>query len=147
MSRIIRRKRRLPLRVEDIMSTPPITIDRNAKIRVAARLMHDNRVGSVLVVDDEGKLIGIVTERDIVFACAEGWSADQHEVWEIMTENPITIKPSDTIGVALEKMGETGVRHLPVVDDEGKPVGVVAFRDIANTILMLMEMGVIQPGL
>ena len=129
------------------MTTPPITIDRNARIREAARLMHDNRIGSVLVVDDEGKLIGIVTERDIVFACAEGWNADQHYVWEVMSENPITIKPKDTIGMALEKMGEAGVRHLPVVDDDNKPVGVVAFRDIANAILLLMEMGVIQPGL
>ncbi len=147
MSKIIRRRRKLPLRVEDIMSTPPVTIDRRAKIREAARLMHDNKIGSVLVVDEEGKLLGIVTERDIVFACAEGWKAEEHEVWEIMTENPITIRPSDTIGIALEKMGETGVRHLPVVDEHGRPVGVVAFRDIANTILMLMEMGVIQPGL
>ena len=120
---------------------------KSTKIREAARLMYEKRIGSVLVVDEEGKLVGIVTERDIVFACAQGWNADMHEVWEIMSENPVTVKPSDNVVAAMEKMRELGIRHLPVVDDQGKPVGMISFRDIMDLVLTLIEIGVFHPAL
>jgi CBS domain-containing protein len=141
------RRRRLPLRVEDIMVSPPVTVTKNTSIQDAARIMYEKRIGSVLVVDDEGKLVGIVTERDIVFACAQGWDASRHAVWEIMTENPATIRPSDNVVAAMEKMRQLGVRHLPVVDEEGRPVGMVSFRDIMDLVLMLVEIGVFHPAL
>lgn len=147
MSLLSRRKRKLPLRVEDIMVSPPVVVDRNTSIREAAKIMYEKRIGSVLVVDESMKLVGIVTERDIVFACSEGWDSAKHQVWEIMSENPITIKPSDNIIAAMEKMREVGIRHLPVVDDEGRPVGIVSFRDIMDFIMTLIEMGVFHPTL
>ena len=141
------RRRRLPLRVEDIMVSPPVTVSKNTSIRDAARIMYDRKIGSVLVVDDDGKLVGIVTERDIVFACAQGWDTSRHAVWEIMSENPVTVKPSDNVVTAMEKMRELGIRHLPVVDEQGRPVGMVSFRDIMDLVLTLIEMGVFHPTL
>ncbi len=141
------RRRRLPLRVEDIMVSPPVTLPKTAKLREAAKLMYEKRIGSVLIVDEEGRLVGIVTERDIVFACAQGWDAEKHEVWEVMSENPITVKPSDNVVSAMEKMREVGVRHLPVVDDKGRPIGMVSFRDIMDLVMTLIEIGVFHPTL
>ncbi len=139
-------RRRLPLRVSDIMSRPPAVIEETGLLIDAARIMHERDIGSVLVVDKEGVVRGIITERDVVAAIAHGFDPKTTRAWEIMTENPVTVREHERVSTALERITETGVRHLPVVDDKGKPVGVISFRDIANLILMLMEMGVIHPS-
>ncbi len=135
---LIRRRRKLPLRVEDVMSTPPIVIDRDEPIEKAAKLMCDNRVGSVLVVDKDRKLAGIITERDIVFAVASGKIGKGLPVWMFMTENPVTVTPQAPLTEALEKMRSINVRHLPVVDNEGKPVGALSIRDVVEAMVVLM---------
>jgi CBS domain-containing protein len=134
------KRRKLPLRVEDIMSTPPVVIELDATIADAARAMKSERVGSVLVVDKEGKLRGIVTERDIVFAVAEGWDLSARRVWEVMSENPIYVRPDEPLDEAVRKMRSLNVRHIPVVDEEGKPVGMVPFRDVLDTMMTLISL-------
>ena len=135
---LIRRRRKLPLRVEDVMSTPPIVIVRDEPIEKAAKLMCDNKVSSVLVVDKDGKLVGIITERDIVFAVASGKIGKGLPVWMFMTENPVTVTSQAPLTEALEKMRSINVRHLPVVDDEGKPVGALSIRDVVEAMVVLM---------
>ena len=137
---LLKKRRKLPLRAEDIMTQPPITTKLNTKIVEAAKTMIEKRIGSLLVVDDEGKLRGIITERDIVFATSQGWDPTQREVWEVMSENPITVTPDTDIVKVIEKMRTMDVRHMPVVDDEGKPVGVIASRDVLDTVLTLTEL-------
>ncbi len=128
---------KMKYRVIDIMSTPPITLDINASVKKAARLMFDNRIGSVLIVDEEEKLRGIVTERDLIYLVATGktTSVDEYPVWQIMTENPITIAPYEPVTRALAIMREANIRHLPVVDEENKPIGVISIRDVVNYIV------------
>ncbi len=123
-------------RVMDVMSTPPITVNINASVREAAKLMFDNRIGSVLVVDEENRLRGIITERDLIYLVAMGKTvnADEYPVWQIMTENPITISPHEPVTRALAIMREASIRHLPVVDEENKPIGVISIRDVVNYI-------------
>lgn len=123
------------------MSKPPILLHKNASVQEAAKLMFNNRIGSVLIVDDTGKLIGIVTERDLVYLVAMGklHLANEYPVWQLMTENPITAKPEDTIEEALARMKEINVRHLPVIDNEGKPIGVVSLRDIINFLIGMLR--------
>ena len=128
------------------MTRPPAVIEESGLLIDAARIMHERDIGSVVVVDGDGIVRGIVTERDIVASIAHGFDPKTTRVWEVMTENPVTIRENERVSTALEKITETGARHLPVVDDKGRPVGVISFRDIANLILMLMEMGVIHPG-
>ncbi len=129
---LFKRKRKFPLRVEDIMSTPPITVHRDTPIEDAAKIMYENNIGSVLVVDGEGKLVGITTERDLIYAIVDGKIGKRLPIWMIMTEDPITAKPDEPIIDAITKMKENNIRHLPVVDDERKPVGVISLRDITD---------------
>ncbi len=127
-------------KVRDIMSTPPITIKADASVQDAAKLMFENKIGSVLVVDDEGVLKGIITERDLVYIVASGKNivASKYPVWQAMTEDPITIEPEDPITRAIAIMKEANIRHLPVVDKDKKPIGVISIRDVVNYIIELI---------
>ena len=135
---LLRKRRAIPLRAEDIMTQPPVTVTMDTSLRKISEIMIDKRIGSVLVVDEEGKLRGIVTERDIVFACSQGWNADERKAWEVMTENPISVKRDENILEVIRKMRDVNVRHIPVVDEEGKPVGVISSRDVLDIILTIM---------
>jgi len=132
---LLRRRRNIPLRAADIMSQPVETVSPDDSLREAAKRMLDRRVGSLLVVGSDGKLRGIVTERDLLYACAEGWSCGNRRVWEVMTENPVTVSPDDSIVDVIRKMRDMGVRHIPVVDAEGKPVGIISARDVLDAVL------------
>ncbi|MDK2372257.1 MAG: CBS domain-containing protein [Candidatus Korarchaeota archaeon] len=136
---LLRRKRHLPLRVEDVMSTPPITVDKETPIEQAAKVMDDNRISSVMVVDKDGKLVGIFTDRDLRFAVAEGKVGKGLPIHMLMTENPITISPSDLVIDAMKKMRDADIKHLPVVDGEGKPIGMITMRDIIDVAWLLLE--------
>ncbi len=131
-------RKELPLLARDIMSSPALTVGEKTPLREAAKMMCENRVGSILIVGSDGKLRGILTERDVTCAA----SKEERElpvcdapVWEFMTPDPETVPPEAPITEVLERFRELGVRHLPVVDKEGKPVGVISIRDI----LALME--------
>jgi len=139
---LLLRRRRIPLRARDIMTTPPVTIGPDASIKDVARKMRTERVGSILVVDEEGKLRGIITERDLVFACSEGWNPEVKQAWEIMTEDPITVKPDEDIVTIIKKMRDANIRHIPVVDDNGKPLGMISARDILDFIMTLTGLGI-----
>jgi len=123
--------------VRDIMSQPAVTISMTTTIGEAAKKMCENRIGSLLVVDKEGRLRGIITERDLL--CAVGKDILSNPVWTIMTENPISIKPEAHLDEAIKKMTEVGIRHLPVVDKEGRPIGLVSVRDILGSIRLFMD--------
>jgi CBS domain-containing protein len=93
----------------------------------AAKLMKKGKVGAVLVVE-QGRLVGIFTERDAVFrVMARGLDPSSTALREVMTPDPITVAPDETFGYALLVMHEKGFRHAPVVED-GRPVGVVSAR-------------------
>ncbi len=134
----MRRRRAIPLRASDIMSQPVETITADASLKEAAARMFEKRIGSLVVVDEDGRLRGIVTERDILFACAEGWDCESRKVWEVMTENPVAVKPDDSLVDVIRRMRDLNVRHLPVVDDDGRPVGVISARDVLDAVLTLV---------
>ncbi|MCS7102793.1 MAG: CBS domain-containing protein [Candidatus Korarchaeum sp.] len=137
---LLRRKRELPLRVEDVMTSPAVTVKMNTPVEEAAKVMDEKRISSILVVDDSGKLVGIFTDRDLRFAAANGKIGKGIPIHMMMTENPITISPSDPITEALRKMRDADVKHLPVVDKENKPVGVIASRDVLDAVMILMQL-------
>ncbi|MCE4605726.1 MAG: CBS domain-containing protein [Desulfurococcales archaeon] len=131
---LLKKQRKIPLKVEDIMSVPPVTAPEDVTVSDVARLMHENRIGSILIVDNQGKLTGIVTERDITHACAMGIIGKETKVFAIMTENPITTSPQELIEEAYKKMKTSNIRHLPVVDRDGEPVGALSMRDITDAL-------------
>jgi CBS domain-containing protein len=133
------KRRELPLRVSDIMIKDVVTAKENDKIRDVAIRMYEKKIGSVVVVDDEGKPIGIVTERDMVYVVARALAPDT-PVWMVMTEDPIVISENALVTEAMEKMRVQNIRHLPVVNAEGKLVGMISFRDIVDFTAVLMSL-------
>ena len=100
----------------------------DATVREAARLMQQRNVGSMLVME-QGRLDGILTERDVVQrVVAAGRDPDQTRLEEVMTKNPDTVRPEATALDALRLMQDGGYRHLPVVD-QGRVLAVVSRRD------------------
>ena len=96
-----------------------------ATVREAARLMAARNVGSVLVIARDRRLEGIVTERDIVHrVVVPGRDPDCTRLHEVMTKNPDTIGPNEPAIAALRRMRDGGCRHLPVVDEDGRPVRI-----------------------
>jgi CBS domain-containing protein len=116
-----------------------VTAKENDKIRDVAIRMYEKKIGSVVVVDDEGKPIGIVTERDMVYVVARALAPDT-PVWMVMTEDPIVINENALVTEAMEKMRVQNIRHLPVVNAEGKLVGMISFRDIVDFTAVLMSL-------
>jgi CBS domain-containing protein len=105
----------------------------------AARLMQTNEVGAVMVVDAQGRLSGIFTERDALFrVLATGRDPATTRLSEVMTKKPQTIHPDKPVGHALHMMYENGFRHVPVVED-GRPVGMVSARDALGPELQEFE--------
>lgn len=107
---------------ELVRAEPDVTLED------AARQMASSRVGSLLVFED-GRLVGILTERDILRAVAEGTLAQR--VCEGMTPHPETIAPGDTLEHAGVLMLHGGFRHLPVVE-AGETVGILSIRDLVG---------------
>jgi CBS domain-containing protein len=106
------------------------TVELSATVREVAVLMKKHHSSAILVVDKKHRLVGICTERDVVFdVVAEGHDPDQALVAKIMTEEPQTISPDKPFGHALHLMYEGGFRHVPVVDGIGRPLGVLSARD------------------
>jgi CBS domain-containing protein len=114
------------------MSDDLLTVDPAAPIVAVAQRMADRNVGAVLVIED-GRLAGIMTERDIMRAVARGLG-DGAVVGECMTADPETIAPDDTIEHAAVLMIHGGYRHLPVVDG-GDVVGVLSIRDLVQVVV------------
>lgn len=118
------------IRCRDIMTSSVKTATRDHTLKNVAALMRDGDMGSVPVVED-GKLVGIVTDRDIVVrSIADGKDASSSVV-EAMTTDIFSVKPDDFVFEAIRLMGDKQVRRVPVVDDEGLLVGIIAMADIA----------------
>ena len=109
-------------------------------VHEAASQMARCDVAAVVVTDDEGTLIGIVTERDITRrVVGEGRDTHHTTLGEIMTRNPDTLDPDDTAGDALTLMQSRGYRHLPVADDDGRVIGMVSIRDLYAAVQRSLE--------
>ena len=119
----------LSLRVRDVMERKAlITAPPDATVAKAAELMARRKVGAVLVLEHDA-LVGIFTERDVVFrVIAQGRDARATRLSEVMTNRPQTVDPEKSFGYALLLMHENGFRHLPVVEDD-KLLGIVSARN------------------
>jgi signal-transduction protein with cAMP-binding, CBS, and nucleotidyltransferase domain len=114
-------------RIADVMSHPVVTAPPTATIGAASQIMITERVGSLIVVDGEGRAAGIATERDILRAVAlHGAAAADTPLAEVMSRPVYTVPADAFVFVAFGRMPRLGVRHLLVVDDAGRPAGVVS---------------------
>ena len=107
----------------------PLMLPPTATTKEACRSMRDRRVGAVLVVEADGRLIGVFTGRDAVCrVLADGKNPAPTRLAEVMTPRPVTVAPRSTAIEALRLMADRGFRHLPVVD-AGKVLGIVSKGD------------------
>jgi len=112
-----------------IFQQRPLVMNETAMVKDACIAMRDSQAGSVLVTGDTGRLVGIFTGRDAVCrVLAEGRPAAATALGEVMTRNPMTLKPEETAIDALRLMWDGGFRHVPLVRD-GKILGVVSRGD------------------
>ena len=117
-------------RCSDIMTSNVTTATAEQTLQEVGVMMRDGDMGSVPVVENE-KLVGICTDRDIVVrAVAEG-KGPSARVSEAMTTDVYSVKPDDYAFEAIRVMGDKQVRRIPVVDGDGKLVGIIAMADVA----------------
>ena len=122
-------------------SGPLIHVRSDDMVVLALQKMQHNRVRSVLVIDDD-VLVGIVTQGDCAIkALLPGLDAKQTPVGQVMTSNPVTVKPGDRLQGCMTMMASRGFRHLPVLD-AGKVVGVISIGDVVKFIIRDLELSV-----
>ena len=116
--------------LSDLMTSDVLTVAPEDTIGEAAQKMVDREVSSA-AVSDYGRLIGILTERDLTRAVAGRTHSSEARVREWMTPDPITLGPAASPKEAAEIMLERGFRHIPVIDGE-RAIGIVSIRDVAR---------------
>jgi CBS domain-containing protein len=117
--------------VGDLMTKDVLTVEPSDTIGEAAEKMHEANVGAVVVVEDMVRIVGIVTERDLLRAVAQRVRAAEARVRQWMTADPLTIDPETSVEEAAKIMFDNNFRHLPVVKD-GRPLGVVSLRVLSR---------------
>jgi len=117
--------------IQNIMSAPVVTCTPDMTLRAAARLMREADYGTLPVIDAEGRLAGIITDRDICLAIAASARNAAHiAVHEVMTRKLVTSTTTDSIHSALAAMKGARVRRLPVVDQFGHLAGILSIEDV-----------------
>lgn len=120
------------MKVSDIMSERVVTIDEREPVIAAARLLKRMNLGALPVTDRGGKLVGMLTDRDIVLRCvALGGDARTMTAGDVMTRGVVTATPDVKVDDAAKRMGRGQVRRLPVVEN-GKLVGMLSLADMAR---------------
>jgi CBS domain-containing protein len=117
--------------VADVMVKDVLTVEPTSSIGEAAEKMNAAKVGAVVVVEDFVRIVGIITERDLLRAVAQRARAAEARVRQWMTPDPLTIEPETSIEDAAKIMFENNFRHLPVVKD-GRSLGIVSLRILAK---------------
>jgi CBS domain-containing protein len=118
--------------ISELMTVRPRTVKQGDSVVEAAKLMKGEDTGIAPIVDGE-RLVGVVTDRDIAIrVVAEGRDPQATKVEEIASQNLVTIDPQQELDEALRLMAHHQVRRLPVVEEDGKLVGIVAQADVAR---------------
>jgi len=123
--------------IEKVFYKQPVLINEDTKIIEVINLFNDKDVGCVLVVNKEnGKLIGIFTERDVIRKLLNKvHDLSKEEIGQYMTKRPDALYPSDPIAYALNRFATCGYRHIPLVDENDIPVGFLSIKDIIEHLV------------
>ena len=118
--------------VTEVMNTSVLTVEPSASIGEAAEKMIEAGVGAVVVMEDMVRIVGIITERDLMRAVAQRARAAEARVRQWMTESVVTIEPETEIKDAAKMMFEKNFRHLPVVNKDGRLMGIASLRRLSQ---------------
>ena len=131
--------------VREVMTSDPVTVRAGTTVKAALRLLDENDVSSLPVVDEGGRVCGVVSEADLIrdlvgpdqrlheIPIADPLPANGY-VDEVMTPHAITVHPETDLAEAVELVTSTGIKCLPVVDKQGRVVGVVSRRDVVRML-------------
>ena len=125
------------MQVKDVMVKDVKTIEAGFSVKDAAKKMTEFRVGSLIVTDSNGRMLGIITDRDILLTIVSG-KRPQTKVDDVMTKNVYFVKPTDDIGDAVDIMIKNGIKKLPVIDKSAL-IGIITMTDIAAAEPKLLE--------
>ena len=126
--------------VADLEPATAVTVPEEATVREAFGIMKDRTIGSVIVVDGEGRLAGLFTERDIVALVADGGAAAADSpVSEFMTRDPETTTLTSTLAEIIHRLTVSDLRYVPILDEEGRPVSILAARDLVDYLSARIE--------
>ncbi len=121
------------MRIEEIMSKPVVTCRPTDTLNSAARLMWENDCGIVAVIDENDRLTGVITDRDICMsAYTQGTSLHTIPVARAMAMQVFSCHARESIDAAERVMKEKQVRRVPIVDDDNRPIGLLSLNDIAR---------------
>jgi CBS domain-containing protein len=135
-----RNKKLVDLKVKNLMSSPAVTLPITSSLSDVVEKMHREKVGSVIITDENNRIAGIITERDIIYAAAKGlFKRGDVKVEYLMSKNVITVNEDSSIYEAVDKMISHNIRHLPVVDSQGKPIGLISIRDLIDFSASLLK--------
>jgi CBS domain-containing protein len=138
------------MKVRDVMTTDVVTVEPGVSLREVAAILVDRRISGLPVVDEEGKVLGVVSEGDLLFKergpteqrgvlswFAENWRAkpDARTAGEAMTAPAVTIAPWRQVSGAAAQMLDAAVNRLPVVEDDGRLVGIVTRADLVRAFV------------
>ncbi len=121
------------MKVSSILSTKVSGIVKakpDAAIREAANLMYQHNIGAVVIVDESGQLVGILSERDIVRKAVKHNAVFDMAVSEVMTKDVVTAQPQDDLMSVAHTMTERRFRHMPILDDDKQLIGIISIGDV-----------------
>lgn len=120
------------MKIRDVMTGPVIRISPEESVAVAARTLNQYNIGALPVCGGDGKLCGLITDRDLVVRClASGRNPEYTPVKQVMTRNVVSAVPDMDTGEAARIMGQQQIRRLPVMEN-GKLCGMISLGDLAN---------------
>jgi signal-transduction protein with cAMP-binding, CBS, and nucleotidyltransferase domain len=122
------------MQVRNLMRSPVVSVGPDQSLQSAAQVMTEHGIGSVVVVEQDGQVAGILTERDVMHAAAQLGDVGQARVADHMTAPVVTASPNWDVSVAAAEMNERRIRHL-VVLDQGAAAGVLSVRDVMSVFL------------
>lgn len=122
-----------------VMSSDVVTVSPDASVEEAARLMLEEGIGSVVVVDEEEKPAGVLTTTDFVRIVAERQPKDESTVAEFMTTNVHTVGAQDVVTDVARRLVEYEIHHMPVVDEDDRVIGIVTTTDLTAYVSTLDE--------
>lgn len=126
--------------IQDVSTSPPVTLPADASVAKALETMRKKKVGAVMVVAKKRprKLVGILTERDLVQRVLPKKGYGRLTLEKVMTPAPEALRAQDGLAYALNRMSVGRFRHVPIVDDLGVPVGMLSIRDVIDFVVELV---------
>ena len=118
--------------VTEVMTAPVLTVERDERPADVSRAMVDQKIKSVVVIDDDCQPVGILTSTDFVRMTATGVDPHETTVGEFMTTDVVTVTTDQRVPGVADLLVEHGISHLPVVDDDGQAIGIVSATDLTE---------------